>query len=81
MKCPMSSRAGNDRATKDCCCSMSPQKAPVVPASLFELRYDLPRTQGFLMRALTAYRAAETVAVSLDGFFSPPDQPPRALQF
>jgi hypothetical protein len=81
MKCPMSSMAGHHNMEMSCTCSMSQPDAPVIPGSLFELRYDLPRAQGLLIPALMAYRPAEIVPVSLDGFSAPLDQPPRALQF
>jgi hypothetical protein len=81
MKCPMSSMGGHHKMEMSCTCSMSQPDAPVIPASLFELRYDLPRAQGLLMPALAAYRPAELVPASLEGFSTPPDQPPRALQF
>jgi hypothetical protein len=81
MKCPMSSKVDHDHGAMNCCCGVSQQSEPIVPASLFELRYDLPRAQELLMPAPAAYRPAETVPASLEGFFVPPDQPPRALQF
>jgi hypothetical protein len=79
MKCPMNSMAGHHHQAMKCTCAVSHQEAPAVPASLFELRYDLPREHELLMPVPTAYRGAETSADSLDGFIPLPDQPPRAL--
>ena len=80
MKCPMHSKAGHDLGSMNCCCGVSQQDTPVVSASLFELRYDLPHAQEWVMPALAAHRPAELVSASLDGFVAPPDQPPRALE-
>ena len=78
MKCPMHAKAGQDRGTMNCCCSMSQRDTSILPASSFELRYDLPRSHQMHIQVCTIDVAMNTCIQTLDGFFLPPDKPPRS---
>lgn len=77
--CPMSSLPGHPHQAMSCACSVAPEESSVLPPGRFDLRCDLPRLLPFTDLSWSAGDGSEVQTLSLEGYGSPPDHPPKAL--